>query len=91
MNKNTKLFKNLTLTQKNIQYFKSIGAVETDSNSRKYRTFVIKNMFVFFGKSGSIRFGKTAASTKSRSYTDKYKLIVSLWASKQDQTKKIKL
>lgn len=89
-----KKFKNLTLTQKTLHYFKNKKYKEVASKSMKYRIFFKDDplsLYYFVGKSGAVRYGETVASTKSRSISQVFKTKVQAWSLNQEQEEMVKI
>lgn len=86
-----KLFKNLTLKQKFVMYFKSRGFKEVESRTGKYQVFLCqsqnqgKGLFYFLGRSGAVRVNSRNAVKGARSHTDGFKDLLNHWSKTQDQ------
>jgi hypothetical protein len=80
-----KLFKNLSLSQKTVLYFKSHGFKAVESRTGKYNVLFSGTRYYFIGKSGAIRVNNRNSASSSRSFTDHFKPQIKKWADAQDQ------
>ena len=84
-----KAYKNLTLREKYTLWLldtlevHGMNTVEVPAKSGKYDVFKGKDSagdwFIFVGKSGALRFGRTAAATKSMDFSDRLKKKFAIW------------
>ena len=92
MKSKRKLFKNTTLKQKFVLYFKEKGYKEVESRTGKYKVFecpehlLLANQrkFLFVGRSGAVRVNYKNSVTNSRSNTDGFKKTLKTWSETKD-------
>ena len=88
-----KMFKNLSGSQKTMQFLCANGFHYAEHRS-KYVVFqsdTNDSLFLFVGKSGSIRRNHRLSCAGSWNVADKFKLPVLEWAKMQDSTQLVEL
>jgi hypothetical protein len=81
-----KAYSNLTLQEKYSLWLEDTGRTKVETRSGKYKVYrgvgTAGEYFIFLGKAGALRFGKSSSATLSMDFSSTLKKSFAEWESK---------
>jgi hypothetical protein len=84
-----KAYSNLTLQEKYSLWLEDTGRTKVESRSGKYKVYkgvdTKGEYFLFLGKAGALRFGRTSAATQSMDFSSRFKASFLVWEAAEEK------